>query len=71
MSRPRAFRYGLAGGRKSAFLVLGFRRRRARARAGAAGMPRPYLPSDIVRLIDAIARRQKRAAWLLSMNGGC
>jgi len=33
-------------------------------------MPRPYMPPEIVRLIDALARAEERAERLRAMNGG-
>ena len=32
--------------------------------------PRPPLPPDIVRIVDAMARQQERREWLLALNGG-
>ena len=32
--------------------------------------PRPWLPPDMLRLIDALARRLEREEWLRAMNGG-
>jgi len=57
---------GLAGSCKSARQGLGF----PASEAGAPGTPRPYLPPDILRLIDALARAKERAERLLAMNGG-
>jgi len=57
---------GLAGSCKSARQGLGF----PASDADAEGTPRPYLPPDIVRLVDARARAMERAELLLAMNGG-
>jgi len=51
---------GLAGSCKSAWQGLGF----PASEPGAEGTPRPYLPPDILRLIDAFARVWAREAWL-------
>lgn len=55
---------GLAGACKSARLGLGLP-------AGKPhGTPRPYLPPELVRLIDAIVRRLERERRLLAMHAG-
>jgi len=57
---------GLRGSCKSARQGLGF----PASEPDAIGTPRPYLPPDIVRLIDAMLRAAERAEMLLAMNGG-
>ena len=57
---------GLRGSCKSARQGLGF----PASDADAKGTPRPYLPPDIVRLIDAIMRAAERAEMLRTMHGG-
>jgi len=55
---------GLAGSCKSARHGLGF----PASNAGAVGTPRPYLPPDIVQLIDALVRAMERETILRAMN---
>jgi hypothetical protein len=57
---------GLRGSCKSSRQGLGF----PASEADALGTPRPYLPPDIVRLIDAMLRAAERAEMLRAMNGG-
>jgi len=57
---------GLRGCCKSARQGLGF----PASKPDAIGTPRPYLPPDILRLIDAIMRAAERAEILRAMNGG-
>jgi len=57
---------GLAGSCKSARQGLGL----PASAPDAQGTPRPYLPPDIVRLIDALARAFERTERLHEMNGG-
>jgi len=57
---------GLAGSCKSARQGLGF----PASKPDALGTPRPYLPPDIVQLIDALARAEERAERLCAMHGG-
>jgi len=57
---------GLRGSCKSARQGLDF----PASEPDAIGTPRPCLPPDIVRLIDAIMRAAERAEMLRAMNGG-
>jgi len=57
---------GLRGSCKSARQDLGF----PSSEPDAIGTPRPYLPPDIVRLIDVILRTTERAEMLRTINGG-
>jgi len=66
MGDRRPLSGGLAGSCKSAHQGLGF----PPSEPDAIGTPRPYLPPDILRLIDAFARAIERAERLREMNGG-
>jgi len=57
---------GLRGSCKSARQGLGF----PASKPDAIGTPRPYLPPELVRLIDAMLRAAERAEMLRTMNGG-
>jgi len=57
---------GLAGACKSARLGLGL----PSGPPHAFGMPRPYLPPELVRLIDAYVRRLERELRLLALHAG-
>jgi len=57
---------GLRGSCKSARQGLGF----PASEPDAIGTPRPYLPPDIVRLIDKCLRAVERAEMLSAMRGG-
>jgi len=64
-TRPLMLSCGLRGSCKSARYGLGFP-------AGATGRrtPRPFLPPDLVRVIDTMLRRMEREEILLSMHEG-
>jgi len=66
MADARQLSCGLRGSCKSARQGLGF----PASEPDAIGTPRPYLPPDILRLIDAIMRTSERAEMLRAMNGG-
>jgi len=57
---------GLQGSCKSACQGFGF----PASEPDAIGTPRPYLPPDIVRLIDELLRASERTEILRAMNGG-
>jgi len=66
MADARQLSCGLRGSCKSARQGLGF----PASEPDAIGTPRPYLPLDILRLIDAIMRTSERAEMLRAMHGG-
>jgi len=66
MAEARQLSCGLRGCCKSARQGLGF----PASEPDAIGTPRPYLPPELVLLIDAIMRAAERAEMLLAMNGG-
>jgi len=57
---------GLAGCCRSARKDLGF----PASEPDALGTPRPFLPADLVRIIDSFTRSLERAERLREMNGG-
>jgi hypothetical protein len=57
---------GLAGCCKSAHAGNGW----PESEQGGEGTPRPYIPGDIVRRIDGIARKLEREEQLHAMSGG-
>jgi len=66
MADARQLSCGLRGSCKSARQGLGI----PASEPDAIGTPRPYLPPDIVRFIDAIMRTAERAEMLRAMTGG-
>ena len=69
MEYRRPLRSGLAGCCKTARLGGGMPASEGRSRSGVI-TPRPWLPPDILRLIDAMARRLECEERLREMNGG-
>jgi len=65
MAEARQLSCGMSGSCKSAKLGLGFPASEASGRT-----PRPYLPPELVRLIDAFVRAMEREAILRAMNAG-
>jgi len=68
MADARQLSCGLRGSCKSARQGLGFPASEVSGRTRRK--PRPFLPPEIVRLIDAIMRAAERAEMLRAMNGG-
>jgi len=66
MADARQLSCGLRGSCKSSRRGLGF----PASEPDAIGTPRPYLPPELVRLIDEPLRAAERAEMLLAMNGG-
>ena len=72
MADTRPLSSGLAGCCKAARLGGGLPASEGRSRPLRSGVitPRPWLPPDLLRFIDALARRIEREERLRTMNGG-